>query len=106
MAKTTILRTRVDCDRKVAAELVLAKLGISVGEAINLFLGQVGIQEGIPFPLTTRRHLSLKNASLEEIEQRYQDRILNAETKAALAEDGKKVKRHKSTAALLKALKS
>ena len=106
MAKTSILRTRVDSQHKAAAEAVLAKLGISVGDAINLFLSQVGIQEGIPFPITTRPRLDLANASIEEIEERYAERIPNATTRAALGEDTRRARRHKSADQLLKALKA
>ena len=106
MAKTLILRTRVDSDKKRAAEAVLAKLGISVGDAINLFLSQVSIQKGIPFPVTTRRSLDLSNATPEEIEARYAGRVPNARTKAALAEDTGTASRYKSASQLLKALKT
>jgi len=106
MPKTSILRTRVDARQRKAAEAVLAKLGISVGDAINLFLSQVGIQEGIPFPVTTRPRLDLENASLEEIERRYARRIPSAKTRAALNEDTRKARRYMSADQLLKALKS
>jgi len=106
MPKTSILRTRVDSEQKDGAEAVLAKLGISVGEAINLFLSQVRIQEGIPFPITARRRLDLGNASMEEIELRYAERIPNASTQAALNEDTRKARRYKSADQLIKALKS
>jgi len=106
MPKTSILRTRVDSRRKAAAEAVFAKLGISTGDAINMFLSQVGIQKGIPFPVTARPRLDLSNATIEEIEKRYADRIPNAETQAALAEDLRKAPRYKTAAQLLKSLKS
>lgn len=106
MPKTLILRTRVDSQQKKAAEAVLAKLGISVGDAINLFLGQVGIQEGIPFPVTARRRPDLENAKVEELERRYARRIPNAKTRAALNEDTRRARRYKSADQLLKALKS
>jgi DNA-damage-inducible protein J len=106
MPKTLILRTRVDSKQKEAAEAVLARLGISVGDAISLFLSQIGIQESIPFSLTTRRQLDLSNATMEEIERRYARRIPNAKTRAALNEDNRKARRHNSASQLLKALKS
>jgi addiction module RelB/DinJ family antitoxin len=62
MAKTAILRARVDSEKVAVAERVLSKLGISVGDAINLFLGQICIQKGIPFALTTRRYKSASQA--------------------------------------------
>lgn len=104
MAKTAILRARVDSEKATAAGRVFSKLGISVGDAINLFLGQVCIQKGIPFALTTRPHLELGNAPLEEIEERYAERIFNAETAAALGE--KPARRFKTASQALRALKS
>jgi addiction module RelB/DinJ family antitoxin len=106
MPKTSILRTRVNSQQKEAAEAVLSKLGLSVGDAINLFLSQVGIQEAIPFPVTTRPRMDLANANLEEIERRYARRIPNAKTRAALNEDTRKARRYKSADQMLKALKS
>lgn len=104
MAKTAILRARVDSEKVTAAERVFSKLGISVGDAINLFLAQVCIQKGIPFALTTRPHLDLGNATLEEIEERYADRTPNAETAAALRE--RPARRFKSASSALRSLES
>ena len=104
MAKTAILRTRVDPEKVAAAEQVFSKLGISLGDAINLFLGQVSIQKGIPFPLTTRTHLDLSNSTLEEIEERYAERILAPETVAALEE--KPARQFRSAAQALRSLKN
>jgi len=104
MAKSAILRARVDSEKKTAAERVFSRLGISLGDAINLFLGQVGIQKGIPFALTTRPHLDLNNAGIEEIEQRYAERIPNAETYAALKENTGKARQYRSATQLIKAL--
>lgn len=104
MAKTAILRARVEADKFQAAEKIFSKLGISVGDAINLFLSQVSIHKGIPFTPTTRPHLHLGNSSLEEIEHRYADRIPNSETAAALREKPKI--QFKSAARVLKSLKS
>lgn len=103
MAKTALLRARVDPEKVSAAEQVFSELGISLGEAINLFLGQVCIQKGIPFPLTTRPHLDLGNATLEEIETRYAARKPNASTAAALREIP--ARRFKTAAQTLRSLK-
>ena len=103
MAKTAILKARVDSEKVTVAERVFSKLGISVGDAINLFLGQVCIQKAIPFPLTTRPRLDLSNATLEEIEKRYTERTPNAETAAALGE--RPARRHKTAAQALRSLK-
>ena len=104
MSKTAILRARVDCEKASAAEQIFSKLGITVGDAINIFLSQVCIQKAIPFALTTRPHLNLENASLEEIEARYADRTPNTETRAALNE--RPVRKFKSATETLRALKT
>ena len=70
MSKTAILRARVNAKRKIAAEEILAKLGLSIGDGINIFLSQICIHQSIPFSLTTRPHLDLSNATIEEIEER------------------------------------
>lgn len=102
MAKTAILRARVDSAKATAAEKVFSKLGISAGEAINLFLAQVCIQKAIPFPLSTRPRLNLENATLEEIEERYTERVPNEVTAAALAE--KPTRRYKTASEALRSL--
>ena len=104
--KTEILRKRVNPEKRRQAEDVLGELGISTGEAINIFLNQVVIQGGLPFPVTTQRHLTLANATLDEIELRYKDRIPNEESIEALSENLGKAKRHRSGRSLLESLKS
>lgn len=104
MAKSAILRARVDVEKLAEAERIFSQLGLSVGDAINLFLGQVSIQKGIPFALTTRPHLDSSNATIAEIESRYSERIPNAETIAALNE--KPSRPYKTASKVLKALRS
>ena len=106
MSKTAILRARVDFEKKTAAEAVLGQLGISLSDAVSLFLGQISIHKAIPFPLTTLPRLDLSNATLEQIERRYAHKIPNAETQAALNESLAKAPRYKTPKQLLKALKS
>jgi addiction module RelB/DinJ family antitoxin len=105
MGKTAILRTRVDADAKAKAEQVLSQLGLSLGDAVGLLLSQISIQKAIPFPITTLPRLDLSNATIEEIEKRYEERVLTPETAAALNEDISSGKRFKSSRQLLKALK-
>jgi addiction module RelB/DinJ family antitoxin len=105
MAKTAILRARVDPEKKAAAEAVLEEIGLSLSDAISLFLSQVGIQKAIPFPLTALPRLDLSNATPREIEERYAAKIPTPETRAALSENTRKTKRFKSSKQLLKSLK-
>ena len=51
MAKTSNIFARVEPEIKEKAELVLSELGIPMSNAINIFLRQIIIQNGIPFAL-------------------------------------------------------
>jgi len=62
--KTRMIHARVDPRLKTSAERVFSKIGISTTEAIRLFLKQVELHKGLPFPVA----------------------VPNAETVAAMAE--------------------
>ena len=49
MSKSSSVYTRVDPELKVQAEQVFSVLGIPMANAINLFLHQVVLHQGIPF---------------------------------------------------------
>lgn len=49
MAKTETLHIRVNENVKANAEETLSMLGISISEAVNMFLCQVNLTGGIPF---------------------------------------------------------
>ena len=49
MAKTEMIRARVEPDLKQEAEAVFSRLGLSATEAIRLFYKQVTLQHGLPF---------------------------------------------------------
>jgi DNA-damage-inducible protein J len=51
MAKTEMIRARVEPDLKHDAEIVLEKLGMTPTEAITLFYKQVKLHRGLPFPV-------------------------------------------------------
>lgn len=51
MAKTEMIRARVTPDLKAEAEAIFKKLGLSTTEAITLFLSQVKLYKGLPFPV-------------------------------------------------------
>jgi DNA-damage-inducible protein J len=51
MSKTQTIRARVKPELKRDAEAVLRKLGLTSSEAITLFLTQVKLNKGLPFPL-------------------------------------------------------
>lgn len=45
----TVIRSRIDAEVKLEAQLLLEKLGLSMSEAIRLFLNQVILEKGLPF---------------------------------------------------------
>ena len=49
MAKTDTLHIRIEPSVKQKAEKTLNDLGLSITEAINVFLNQVILNDGIPF---------------------------------------------------------
>jgi len=49
--KTATVRARVEPELKRGAEAVLKKIGLTSSEAITLFLAQVKLTRGLPFPL-------------------------------------------------------
>ena len=49
--KETYVRARVDADLKAETEDVLKRLGITTTEAIRLFLSQIRLRKGLPFPV-------------------------------------------------------
>lgn len=51
MAKTDTLHIRVEPSVKQKAEKTLNDLGLSITDAINVFLNQVILNDGIPFEI-------------------------------------------------------
>ena len=51
LAKTRMIHARIDPKLKESAERVFSTLGISTTEAIRLFMKQVELHKGLPFPL-------------------------------------------------------
>ena len=49
--KNAVIRARIDESLKNDAEMVLARIGLSTAEAIRMFLTQVTLHKGIPFPI-------------------------------------------------------
>ncbi len=50
-AKTQMIHARIDPKLKRSAERVFSQIGISTTEAIRLFLRQVELHKGLPFPV-------------------------------------------------------
>ena len=66
MAKTETLHIRVNENVKANAEEILATLGISISEAVNMFLCQVNLTGGIPFEVKVPANAPLAMGSLSK----------------------------------------
>jgi DNA-damage-inducible protein J len=51
-AKTLMIHARIDPKLKKSAESVFSAIGISTTKAIRLFLKQVELHKGLPFPVS------------------------------------------------------
>ena len=51
MSKTANISARVDPDLKQNAEKILHQLGLTTTQAITLFLKQIELHKGLPFPI-------------------------------------------------------
>ena len=64
MEKTTTLNLRVNPDVKRRAEEVLSQLGIPMSTAIDIYLKQISLTGGIPFPVTLPKAPASLNTDL------------------------------------------
>ena len=70
----TVVRARVDPTLKIEAEAVFQELGLSMTEAIRMFLSQVRLRRGLPFRVETLAanddllmDLSMRQAALDSV---------------------------------------
>ena len=75
MEKTATLNLRVNPTVKEQAEIVLARLGVPMSTAINMYLNQISLTGGIPFAVTLPKASEDINADVmtdEEIQVKLQ----------------------------------
>jgi DNA-damage-inducible protein J len=56
MSKTTTIGVRVDPELKKSVEEILASLGLTTSQAINIYFHQILINDGIPFPIQRKSY--------------------------------------------------
>ena len=66
MAKTDTLHIRIEPKIKQKAEKTLNELGLSITEAINVFLNQVILHDGIPFEIKKPKYNKETIQALED----------------------------------------
>lgn len=67
MAKTDTLHIRVEPDVKNRAEETLNDLGLSITEAVNVFLNQVILHDGIPFKIEKPKYNKETIQAIEDV---------------------------------------
>lgn len=69
MSKTDTLHIRVEPRVKKEAEETLRDLGLSITEAINVFLTQVILNDGIPFEIKKPRYNKETIQAIEDVKR-------------------------------------
>ncbi len=64
MEKTVTLNLRVNPTLKEQAESILQRLGVPMSTAVDMFLNQITLVGGIPFPVTLPKAPASVNADL------------------------------------------
>ena len=64
MEKNATLNLRVNPDVKRNAETILSQLGISMSTAVDIYLRQISLVGGIPFPVMVRQAPDRVNAEI------------------------------------------
>lgn len=73
MAKTETLHIRVNENVKANAEETLDRLGISISEAVNIFLCQVNLTGGLPFEVKLPAPQRLTVENINELRQKINE---------------------------------
>jgi DNA-damage-inducible protein J len=60
MAKSAIIRARIEPELKAEAETIFSELGLSITEAITLFYRQVKLTRGLPFEVRIPNQTTLQ----------------------------------------------
>lgn len=73
MSKTSNVFARVEPELKEQAEAVLNQIGLPMSNAITLFLRQVVLQRGMPFPVALpQKPRSLEDMSMAELDAKLE----------------------------------
>lgn len=73
MSKNANLNVRVDGEVKKEAEQLFASFGITVSDAVNMFLYKSLMVGGLPFSLTQQRYNAKTEAAMREVEQKIKE---------------------------------
>ena len=80
MAKTAVVRARIEPELKTDAEYILRELGLSPTEAVTLFYQQIKLMRGLPFEVKIPNEITLKTFQDTDADEN----LIHAEDKEAL----------------------
>jgi len=66
MSKSSSVYTRVEPELKEQVEYILSRLGIPMANAINMFLHQIVLHNGIPFSVALPQNMQLDYSKLSK----------------------------------------
>ncbi|HOO43934.1 MAG TPA: type II toxin-antitoxin system RelB/DinJ family antitoxin [Bacillota bacterium] len=82
MAKTGYINVRVDQEVKIKAEEILEELGINASTAIDMYLKQIILKDGLPFEVVKPKHDFLsRQAELTEAVKQYGVKTISGQIK-------------------------
>ena len=67
--KTTTLNIRINPELKTSAEALYNKFGITISDAVNMFLSKSLMENGLPFELKQPRYNEETEAAMKEGKQ-------------------------------------
>jgi DNA-damage-inducible protein J len=68
MARTAVLNIRIDPDTKMEAEQLFSSFGLTVTDAINVFLHQALMERGFPFQLKQPRYNAETERAIRDVQ--------------------------------------
>jgi len=66
MAKTASISIRIDPEAKSAADIIYSRFGISIADAVNIFIHKSIIVGGLPFDMTLPMYNQETLAAMQE----------------------------------------
>lgn len=75
MAKTANINVRIDPETKAGAEKLFSSFGITVTDAINIFLRKSIMEGGLPFEMKQPRYNAATEAAMQETRDILNDKF-------------------------------
>jgi DNA-damage-inducible protein J len=76
MAKNSVINIRTDIETKQAIELLYARFGITVSDAVNIFFRKSLMEGGLPFEMRQPRYNAETEAAMQEAKDIADGKVL------------------------------